>query len=122
MGIALDKHRNWHGILPPTDRCYNCGVSIKYLRHRQGVRYYCSMECRLQKPPKMVLAELYWGRSFDELALEHLNNGGSIEALAGMCGVHRQAVLKWLRVRGIHRVTRWVKGWSNRDGTEGRVE
>jgi len=108
--MRLDRSRTKHNILPVTGRCYNCGVRLRYTgKGAKDRKYYCSLPCMRQRPPKMVLAELYWGEPFESLALRHLNNGGSVQALADMCGVHKQAVLQWLRVRGIERRVMWRK-------------
>jgi len=110
QGMTLDASRTKHNILPVTGRCYNCGVRLRYTgKGAKDRKYYCSLPCMRQRPPKMVLAELYWGEPFESLALRHLNNGGSVQALADMCGVHKQAVLQWLRVRGIERRVMWRK-------------
>jgi len=60
-----------------------------------------------KRPPKMALAEQAWDKPFAELALEHLNSGGSLNALADMCGVHRQALYVWLERAGIVRHVEW---------------
>lgn len=57
----------------------------------------------------MALAELHHGKPFDELALDYLNNGGTVAGLARMCGVYKQAVLEWLRRSGIKRYVVWSK-------------
>lgn len=88
----LDSTRNRHGILTPTGRCYGCDRNLKYANRGRGKkekRYYCSVACMRHRPPKMVLAEQAWGKPFESLALRHLNDGGTLEALAGMCGVHK---------------------------------
>jgi len=111
---TLDRTRRKHGVLPATGRCYACNCRLKYIAHTKPSRssslYYCSVRCMRVRPPKLVLAELAWGRPFREMALDHLNGGGTIQALADLCGVHRQAVMQWLRIYGIRKQVVWVTG------------
>jgi len=70
QGMTLDASRTKHNILPVTGRCYNCGVQLRYTgKGAKDRKYYCSVDCMRQRPPKMVLAELYWGEPFESLAL-----------------------------------------------------
>ena len=107
MNVKLDKSANKHGILPVTGRCYGCGVKLRYVsQHRKTSKYYCSRNCMFRKPPKMALAELYHSKPFPELAVEHFKRGGTVQALADMCGVHKQALYEWLRRCGIERTVK----------------
>jgi len=104
----LDRTRQRHGVLEYTGRCRACGRDVSEQVRAEGqIRFYCSQECMWRRPPKMVLAEEAWGRSFAELALEHLNRGGTLNSLADMCGVHRQAVYSWLERVGVVRHVEW---------------
>lgn len=108
--MNLDRTRTKHGILPETGRCYTCGVNLGYVgATKRGAKYYCSLSCMRRRPPKMVLVEMKWGESFASLALNHLNRGGTVQALADMCGVHKQAVTKWLKMLGIEKHVIWKK-------------
>lgn len=103
----LDPSLKMHGILPRTGRCFTCGMKLKYVGNGR-YRNYCSNDCRALRPPKMVLAELHHGKRFRDIALEHLNSGGTLTSLAAMCGVHNQAIYKWIEMWKIRRVTFWT--------------
>lgn len=92
--------------------CRNCGCSLRYnpAKHvrRQSTRY-CSLACMRAKPPKMWEAEQAWGKRADEIILECLGRGMSLTAVAGVMGVRRKALYRWLEILGIRRETRWVR-------------
>ena len=105
--MKLDPTRSKHGVLEPTGYCYACGRRLAYSATSSGSLYYCNVECMRRRPPKMVLAEIYWGRPAKEVALESLRAGRSVEAVAEMLGVRKQTLLDWLRRWGIRRRVIW---------------
>ena len=107
--------------LPYTGRCYTCNRPLKYARDPRSCKYYCSMECRRKRPPKMVLAEMAWGQRFDQFALRYLNNGGTVLGLAGLCGISEDVIYDWLKKAGIEKRVIWAKrgNFSLLDGEKG---
>lgn len=96
-------------------QCCVCGKRLAYLakRHRYNARY-CSWRCRQAIPPKLAQAMREWGATDPyTFLLGWLNSGKSLQCVADLCAVQKQAVAGWLRHYGIIRVA----GKPHRPGT-----
>lgn len=87
--------------------CATCGRRLKYLA-RKNARHnksYCSRHCYRTCPPKLAAALTAWDATDPAaLLLSLLNSGQSMDGVAALLGVHRQALLTWMQIYRIVRV------------------
>ncbi len=98
------------GIAPATGRCLACGAALRYSGDRRiaANRYYCSMACQSQVPPRLVRAMAAMGVSDPrECVLQALRSTGTVQAAADMLQADKHGLYAWIRRYGIRRVVEW---------------
>ncbi|WP_053958361.1 hypothetical protein [Sulfobacillus thermosulfidooxidans] len=93
-------------------RCARCQTPFRPARHHGRWQRYCSLACarRASSEAKQSLVKTTYGLA-DDAALrawliDQLNHR-SATTVAALCGVHRQALMHWMRQLGIRKVVRF---------------
>lgn len=106
--------QNWRATVNPwtPQACALCGTAFPPTRRHGRWQRYCSQSCaqRAQAWAKIEQVKAAYGLP-DDAALrawlvEQLNRA-TVTAVAGRCGVDRQALYQWMARFGIRRVVRY---------------
>lgn len=101
-------------MLDATEHCLHCGKPLKYLADKDARRNrgYCCYDHYLARPPRLAFACKTYGLPPAELLCSLLNTGATVDTVAGLLGVNKQALYAWMDKYGIRRVVQYVAGYG----------
>lgn len=88
-------------------KCPTCGKLVPRGHGYKLNQIYCSYECYLEKPPKMVEVEKYTGKPIKTVVLETLNSNQNITVTANLLGIDKPQLYNWMNKLGIKKVLYW---------------
>lgn len=98
-------------MMNATDNCLCCGVKLRYLdKEKRRNRGYCSLSCFYNLPPKYAYIEKVYGVPAIDFILKELNRTDNVDVVAGMIGVYKQSLYKFIKQHRIRRVAIWKRG------------
>jgi len=87
-----------------THNCLNCGKRLKRGHGYKRTTGYCSWECYLKKPPKVVYLETLYNKPFRQLVVDLLNETGKVKIAADFLNMNKKNLYDWIKKLNIERV------------------
>ena len=87
--------------------CLACGSSLLGNNFNKDTEGYCDYKCYQAKTPKMIEVEREFNEDLRVIIVNKLSRTDNIMIVAGLLGVSRSTLYKWIDKFGIERTVEW---------------